>query len=817
MNLFSNNNGYSTGEIYWNEQPINKIYFRDNIIFRRVPRIDFILPCLADDNIICEEGNYDRYYWNQERSWTYYSINYVKNYFVDEGEEEYIPEYENIFNNFYNNYYNHCGVYPVDPLITYHGVYNSNFNNEALLNLFMFQTNRLNNETYNYTILEYDGDYVSGVAESSVIIYKTLNQYIKNYYYTTNVVKLVNNISQMVNLDDTQNPIEYKWFNYVYNNNDVQVSIAAPYGNYRDPTSGNIENNVYLGQFENFPLYFYCENSNKIYYNANPFGGNAWLDQSDLTQGPKYDYVSDTMGINLFPGSEYINVNFKRITEFNNYFQAPYSLRLPLVTPYITNLASAYYARRSLEKAWCSDAVADMSYAYYACSNIIGKPVCGNNVVNMRGAYEYCQKIGGKAVCGPNVIDMVYSYYNTNITVPNIGPKVKNADYAFGYCTNLRKEIITPSLENADSMYTGINTLNIVSVEIERNDSNLNILGTMGSLYRIGGQNVTKIEILSNGNFATFANVHIDENGSWNYLKSINSYWTRFALPFYDLRVLYIPDGFKDISNFFNVSSYYDSNNQINGSGCHIKSLSNLKNYYIPNSIEDFHDAFCSTGIKHFLHSNNGGKFFRNTYKECALIAEELYIPQTAECIDGIIAQCHNVPSVNIDRECKIPGINTTYDLNNIGYSDWTHPFLNCRNIIDLKLSNYMVLFNSWGCFSYMSYSPAVRGLDNNYKLKNIVFYNNDNNTIKNLDRAFIKENSLPKSDGTYLDLYVPDSTNENSFNYLFYTRSGNIFYEYNNEVPLEWTMFENGYYNEQYKVRVLNNYDYTNDKFREV
>lgn len=817
MNLFSNNNGYSTGEIYWNEQPINKIFFRDNIIFQRIPRIDFILPCLSNDNIVCEEGNYDRYYWNEERAWSYYSINYVRNYLIDEGEEEDIPEYENIFNNFYNNYNNYYGVYPIDPLIEYHGLYNSSFNNEQLLNLFMFQTGRLNNETYNYTILNYDGDYVQGLAESSVVVYKTLNQYISNYYNITNTVKLINNTSQMVALDGTENPINYKWFNYVYNDNanGIQVSIAAPYGNYIDPFNGDIVSNIYLGIFEEFPLYFYCENSNKIYYNSNPFGGEMYLDQSDLTQGPKYDYVNDTEGIYLYPGSEYINVNFKRITEFNNYFYPPYSLKLPLKVPYVTNLTSAYYSRQNLQKAWCGDHVVNMHYTYYGCQNLT-KPVCGNNVIDFSGAYYACQNLQGKSVCGPNVTNMAYTYsYCNNITVPNIGPKVTNAYMAFTGCYGLKKIIILPTITNNFSGMYGINQNNIIDINIERYDSNFNIGDAISSsafgYYRFAGSNTQKIRILGH-NFSTFWNFHIDEDtGEWNYNKAINSYSIGpFSyLPLTSLREIYITDGFKDISNWFSTGGN--------------TSLSNLRNCYIPNSVEVYQNTFAMSGVTHCLHNNNGGRFFLNTYRGCDMLYGEGYVPASAEYIEAMFYECRNLTSVNIDRECQIPSFNAdgSYVVNNKTYSHWYHPIYGCTNLIDLKLSNYMINFYGHGCFTNISgsfYNGESQRWEylKNYKLTNIVFYNNDNNTIKNLFHSFFRT-ALPKDDGNYIDLYVPDSMNENSFNYIFYTDSANVFYDSDNEMPLEWTMFENGYYNEQYKIRVLNNYDYTNDKFREV
>lgn len=492
MNFFYNNNGYSTGEIYWNEQPIRKIYFRDNAIFQRIPHIDIILPCLTDENVVTLEG--ETRYWgsNDSIDWKYYSRNYTLNYGIQEGyTEEELQEINDDFDSFYNNYNDYYGVYPIDPLISYNGGYpNSIFNNEQVINLHMFNMGELNgvNNEYNYTVIDYnieDGWIELEWEERNYFI--QLNEYMEPYFNYTKIVKLVNNLSQMVQLDETNQPIEYYWFNYVYmdNDNDIKVSIAAPYGNVIDPSTGDIYPNEYLGRESSYyPLYFYCENSSRIFYNGSPFGVDGWgshglfLDQSDLTQGPRYDYVNNADALSLYNNSKYVNVSFKRLTEFNYYggFCPIGSLKQPLNLPYINNLSGTYSYYTLLEKAWCGnyvtnmhatyqycpnitkavcgDRVEDFTYAYASCYNLRGKAVCGNNVQRMEGAYWNCYNLT-KAVCGDNVLDMTYAYYNCYNLGGSAacGNNVRYMIQAYYYCNHLMKANCSDSVYDMGSAY----------------------------------------------------------------------------------------------------------------------------------------------------------------------------------------------------------------------------------------------------------------------------------------------------------------------------------------------------------------------------
>ena len=672
----------------------------------------------------------------------------------------------------------------------------------------------------------------------------SLTEYMENLYCNTYTVQTIQSLNNLVELDDIGEPIEYHYFNDLINipEYNIMVNIIAPYGNYayyedweyneqtgEDEPSG--DPTIYQGYMgfsynaNRYPLYFYCENSSNLYYNEYPFSVDEeysnFLSKDDLTSGPRYDYVLGNIGFDdTVYGEEgrYINANFNSITNIREQLDFGYyglPLKRPLKTPAVVNMSHAYSEFYFLEKAYCGKYTINMGYSYAGCSNLINavcgdnvrdlsyayarcynlkKAVCGNNVIDMRGSYQYCYNLTGKAACGDNVETLNYAYNGcTNLLYPNIGNNVINAGSAYSGCSNLELIKITPSLQNIEQMYYGVND-RVEEIIINRKDSNLNIDPSLIGTRRLS--NCKKINIIGDGNFKTFYGEYYMEGGIWNYRKAYSAYQQGLFFSVPNLEELYVCDGMKDMCGWF--SGTYSGG---------MDSFSKIKTVYIPSSVESYSNTFASTGVTTYLHNINGGRSFYSTYSNCINLTGELYIPESAEYISNMANGCRNLTSVKFNRNCKVPYLTGPgYILNSISYYGPEFPFYGCINLTDIQLSDYIVTVNDYD-FSYI-------GSGNYFQLKNIVFYNNDDQTIKNIQRAF-ERSKLPSYDGHYINIYVPDSTDVNSFNYALYTDSGNIFYNYSNHSDLEWTLFDNGYYNEQYKIRVINNYDYENDSYR--
>ena len=833
-NYYKDNSKFMILNCFYNNKEVDKIYLNNNLVYQWSWSGHVILPTLWGNDTSYEvyppldfpagyyEEDYDLWHWSDGN---YYPIENYINYSIN---EYYINNYEitqpgNVITFYDNDGWSWEVEYDEDygyigeeyPLENYLNILNEGINEGYINSYTITQPNNIINIFYNMDIPTT----------------ATLSEYMYYCYMHTGTVHLINSLNDMVKLDEIGEPIIYVWLNNIVNdsNNNIFVSMAIPYGNfyYLDKereeeivTKGGLHLD-YCNNYMNYPMYFYCENSQNIYYNKNAFSfendgyyydNSVYLGDDDLSSGPKYDYVENHFAYS--PLATHINADFNSIKDFNNLCNyTPYShryasLQVPLKTYSIRNMANGYNNFTNLQKSFCGkyttildscyedcvnligkaacgDNVISMDYAYRGCSNL-SKANCGRNVKYMHAAFSGCSNLTGKAACGDNVIGMDYAYYYcSNLSYPNIGKNVKYARYTYQGCNNLRKIEVTPSLENANCMYYGV-YLNVEEIVINRNDSNINIVNTLGTYgFDRPYFNVEKINIISkNNNFSTFWN-NLLNNGQWNYNKAREYYPSKCFYNTINLKELYVSNGMKDMLGWFRWG------------------LDNLNICEIPESVEVYAETFSNTNINHFVHNNNGGRYFFNTYGNCPKLTGELYIPATAEKIGGIIWNCPNVTSIKFDRNCKIPRIATqagpNYFLNNIYYNCWPAPFLNCRNVTDIKLSNYVVEIGQGAL------SLGGESYSKNYNLRNVVFYNNDNLVQKNLTDAFYMA-SLPTYDSHYINLYVPDSNNENSFNYILY-----------HNTSFTWTLMDNGYYNDQYKVRVLNNYDYVNDNYREV
>ena len=811
--LYRDSTHYQTIHSFYNNQEIERIYRGDYLIYQRRWLGEVILPCFADNNIMVDfyppmyyeaeyyEIPYDEYYNESDAPYAYPLSNYIENYLNPRIEQGEIVSYE---------------IYQPGNVIN---------------------------------IKEYDEENITNMplgAYSTMI----LGEYGP---YTT---KIINSLDNVPTVDDIGENLDYQWVNNILvdTNQNIYVNSLILVGNYKitdyeweyneqTETYERVETEeIYYGPMwlsgnnaVNYPFYLYCENSSNLYYNENAFYYpdestpyyDSYLGKDDLTSGPRYDYVRN--GVSLYPYSEYVNVNFNSIQEIhtvNSLHDIPQSLKLPLKIPALVNMSYMYSDRHNLQKAYCGKYTTEFDGAYRACSNLRGKavcgdnvinmsyayqyclnlsrPVCGNNVINMSSAYQSCFNLTGRAACGNNVINMSYAYQGcNNLFYPNIGPNVIYASSAFQSCNNLRQFIITPklNLNGYGSIYGyGGNYSQLKEVIIERNSTNADLNSDIGSSSIVNAHNFENIIIKGGNNFLSLWNngYYYDEtNQKYKYSYQVKEGYPTVFYPYYNVKnVIIETPNLKDVSGWFRQVS-----------------LNRLESFDIPSSVEAYGNTFYGSNIKKTYHNNYGPVWMFNTYAQCINLKGELYIPETVEFIGGIAYGCLNLQSIKFDRNCKIPYTdgassyirtaiigNNNYEINgNVYHNYWPCPFMSCLNVTDIQFSDYMV-----------APMHTVYSLRN---VENIVLYNNDDNTPKDLYYFLDRFNNQHR-----LNVYVPDSTNENSFNYLLYHDPDDMFifgdYTRENGNNISWTMLPNGYYNALHNIYILNDYDYINDQY---
>lgn len=108
------------------------------------------------------------------------------------------------------------------------------------------------------------------------------------------------------------------------------------------------------------------------------------------------------------------------------------------------NAGTSLNKKYSNNKTWMfpivGNEVTDMFQAFNGCSNLAGEPMCGSNVWTMYQAYKECINLVGNAATGINVNNLSEAYYNCsnlNGIITSYTPKVVNAHGAFFNCSNL--------------------------------------------------------------------------------------------------------------------------------------------------------------------------------------------------------------------------------------------------------------------------------------------------------------------------------------------------------------------------------------------
>lgn len=835
---------YQTIKSFYNNQEVERIYQGNVLIYQKQWFEEIILPSFMGE------------YYNDSNE-NYYEPPVYNLYPVPEpDEDEWVVEYDQMIQE-NPSYMDDPDFYPVQNYIDY------------------TSKNEPNDIVTCYDIVQ-----PGNILYFREIEYPETQMSISNFISTSSPigkVKIINSTADMTPYDELGYPVEYQWLENIYTDieNNIFVSLIMPYGNFIVTQRSSEWNSIkqdydyiyteseqwgalcesydnvwggYRNNFENvfnYPLYVYCENASNIYYNSD--AGAFSLGCDDLTEGPKYDYVTTNFSISR--ACKYVNVNFNSYQGYNDYYNKPIpsgsDLIVALNTPSLRNMSYLYQYLGFLQKAYCGrytenmvyaysysnlsgkaacgNNVTNMAFAYYQCSKL-AKPNCGRNVINMAYAFQQCVGLSGMAACGNNVIDMTNAYSTCiNLIYPNIGPNVIYAERAFQWCTNLKRLIITPNLNQGTSSIYGFggNYDKLEEIIIERNTTNANIpnmLGTGGYVTVYNSFNLKNIIIRGGNNFLSLWNNGVVYNEETNKLEY--SYYVKEG---YSPGVFYYAKDLKNViietPNLKEVSGWFVSS-----------SLNSIENISIPSSVEVYSNTFFSTNITRTYHNNYGPVWMFNTYSACANLRGELYIPETAEFISGIARSCSNLQSIKFARNCKIPFIgfsyvwirnniigNNTYEINGNFYNNYYYPpFEGCFGLENIQFSEYMISpqYILYGLASHV-YNSQTRQYElvPTSNIRNIVFYNNDDNTPKDLYYSLWCFNSQHQ-----LNVYVPDSINENSFNYLFYhdPEDMHIFGDYTrkNGNNIQWTTLSNGYYNELYNIYVYNDYDYINDRY---